>query len=83
MVFLEKVHQQLLHVCKRSSEKGCKLKQPVCLGNCASAVLRSLNIDTFHLRTFAQKLSNIDFSPKVLPLKDDEVVMSEMRLTSV
>ena len=25
-----------------------------------------------HLRTFAQNFSNIDFSPKLLPLKDDE-----------
>ena len=30
------------------------------------------------LRTFAQKFSNIDCSLKILPLKDDELVMSEM-----
>ena len=30
------------------------------------------------LRTFARKFSNIDFSLKILPLKDDELVMSEM-----
>ena len=30
------------------------------------------------LRTFAQNFSNIDFSLKILPLKDDELVMSEM-----
>ena len=30
------------------------------------------------LRTFARKCSNIDFFPKILPLKDDELVMSEM-----
>ena len=30
------------------------------------------------LRTFARKFSNIDFFPKNLPLKDDELVMSEM-----
>ena len=28
---------------------------------------------------FAQKFSNIDFFPKILPLKDDELVMSEMQ----
>ena len=32
------------------------------------------------LRTFARKFSNIDFLLKILPLKDDELVMSEMRL---
>ena len=30
------------------------------------------------LRTFAGKFSNIDFFLKILPLKDDESVMSEM-----
>ena len=29
-------------------------------------------------RTFARKFSNIDFFLKILPLKDDELVMSEM-----
>ena len=31
-----------------------------------------------HLRTFARKFSNIDFFLQILPLKDDELVMSEM-----
>ena len=30
------------------------------------------------LRTFARKYSNIDFSLRILPLKDDELVLSEM-----
>ena len=30
------------------------------------------------LRKFARKFSNIDFFLKILPLKDDELVMSEM-----
>ena len=30
------------------------------------------------LRTFARKFSNIDFFSAILPLKDDELVMSEM-----
>ena len=30
------------------------------------------------LRTFAQNFSNIDFFLKILPLKDHELVMSEM-----
>ena len=30
------------------------------------------------LRTFARKFSNIDFFLKILPLKDDELVMSKM-----
>ena len=30
------------------------------------------------LRTFTQKFSNIDFFLQILPLKDDELVMSEM-----
>ena len=31
-----------------------------------------------YLRTFARKFSNVDFCLKILPLKDDELVMSEM-----
>ena len=31
------------------------------------------------LRTFARKFSNIDFFLRILPLKDDELVMSEMQ----
>ena len=31
------------------------------------------------LRMFARKFSNIDFFLKMLPLKDDELVMSEMQ----
>ena len=30
------------------------------------------------LRKFARKFSNIDFFLRILPLKDDELVMSEM-----
>ena len=30
------------------------------------------------LRTFERKFSNSDFFLKILPLKDDELVMSEM-----
>ena len=30
------------------------------------------------LRTFARQFSNIDFFLQILPLKDDELVMSEM-----
>ena len=33
---------------------------------------------TRFLRTFARKFSNIDFFLKILPLKDDELAMSEM-----
>ena len=32
----------------------------------------------YALRTFARKFSNIDFFLKILPLKDDELVMSEI-----
>ena len=32
----------------------------------------------FPIRMFARKFSNIDFFLKILPLKDDELVMSEM-----
>ena len=31
-----------------------------------------------YLRTFARKFSNVDFFLKILPLKDDELVISEM-----
>ena len=33
----------------------------------------------WQLRTFARKFSNIDFFLRILPLKDDELVMSEMQ----
>ena len=32
----------------------------------------------YNLRTFARKFSNIDFFLRILPLKVDELVMSEM-----
>ena len=35
------------------------------------------------LRTFARKFSNIDVFLTILPLKDDELVMSEMSKTGV
>ena len=35
-------------------------------------------LSSTYLRTFARNFSNIDFSLKILPLKDDELVMSEM-----
>ena len=38
----------------------------------------NLKLSLFHLRTFARKFPNIDFFLKTLPLKDDELVMSEM-----
>ena len=49
----------------------------------ARAKLSSTIIDyhePFHqgLRTFARNFSNIDFFLKLLPLKDDELAMSEM-----
>ena len=35
-------------------------------------------VELFLLRTFAQTFSNIEFFLKILPLKDDELVMTEM-----
>ena len=34
--------------------------------------------DSQRLRTFAPNFSNIDFFLEILPLKDDELVMSEL-----
>ena len=42
-------------------------------------LLYSIKTVVSHLRTFAQKFSNIDFFLKISPLKDDELLMSEMR----
>ena len=39
--------------------------------------LRFVHTHRANLRTFARKFSNIDFFLKILPLKDDELVMSE------
>ena len=33
---------------------------------------------TLSFRTFARKFSNVDFFLRILPLRDDELVMSEM-----
>ena len=44
-----------------------------------SSVMSSFGDEsTDPLRTLARKFSNIDFLLKILPLKDDELVMSEM-----
>ena len=39
---------------------------------------RERPFDPAHLRTSARKFANIDFFVQILPLKDDELVMSEM-----
>ena len=44
----------------------------------APAAFFRLWIERCGLRTFARKFSNIDFFLKILPSKDDELVMSEM-----
>ena len=38
----------------------------------------SVQVAKSFLRTFARNFSNIDFFLKILPSKDDELVMSEM-----
>ena len=40
--------------------------------------LSDLKLKTAVLRTFARKFSKIDFFLRILPLKVDELVMSEM-----
>ena len=41
------------------------------------SVLRLETCGKYNLRTFARKISNIDFFLQILPLKDDELVMSK------
>ena len=43
-----------------------------------SSILHMSNDGCLNLRTFARNFSNIDFFLKILPLKDDELAMSEM-----
>ena len=43
-----------------------------------TAKLDAAQRKVYFLRTFAQNFSNIDFFLKLLPLKDDELAMSEM-----
>ena len=43
-----------------------------------SQARRILGTKLLFLRTFARNFSNIDFFLKILPLKDDELAMSEM-----
>ena len=40
--------------------------------------IKIIKFERSQLRTFARKFSNIDFFLKILPLKNDELVMSEM-----
>ena len=40
--------------------------------------IEELYAQEINLRTFARNFSNIDFFLKILPLKDDELAMSEM-----
>ena len=42
------------------------------------AVIQVKHRRDVNLRTFERKFSNIDFFLQILPLKDDELVMSEM-----
>ena len=44
----------------------------------AADVIQIQDVLWISLRTFARKFSNIDFFSEILPLKDDELVMSEM-----
>ena len=37
-----------------------------------------VSVENVLLKTLARKFSNFDFFLKILPLKDDELVMSEM-----
>ena len=51
------------------------------LKTCNHSVIEPFNLQNqvqLHLRTFARNFSNIDFFLKLLPLKDDELAMSEM-----
>ena len=47
-------------------------------GSDALPLSHSRIVEDRSLRTFARKISNIDFFLKILPLKGDELVMSEM-----
>ena len=51
------------------------LHAPNRIAKLTTCKMRRLN----QLRTFARNFSNIDFFLKILPLKDDELVMSEMQ----
>ena len=59
-----------------SFEKDSKLFFPSLFNACLS--LLPFYVKFEQLRTFARKFSNIDFFLEILPLKDDELVMSEM-----
>ena len=47
------------------------------VGGCDNLQKRERKLCSATLRTFATKFSNIDIFLKILPLKDDELVMSE------
>ena len=46
--------------------------------NILLTVIQTFTLGLNRLRTFVRKFSNIDFFLKILPLKDEELVMSEM-----
>ena len=61
-----------MFVAKKSERKIAKSAENV-------RFTRSYNKNLFQdLRTFARKFSNIDFFLKILPVNDDELVISEM-----
>ena len=78
----------MYHSRRQSRGKRQELREwfCTCTRSCARAddarIVRSrdaqCNTKESTLRTFARNFSDIDFFPKILPLKDDELVMSEM-----
>ena len=58
--------------------KLCEKRSRIFVG-IASSIFCCENLGRkLQLRTFARNFFNIDFSLQILPLKDDELVMSEM-----
>ena len=47
------------------------------MGDCGDGISLIIINNNNGLRTFARKFSNIDFFLEILPLKDDELVMSK------
>ena len=73
-----KLHALLTLKLKRFAKRNTQLIVYILIGFALiilSHLVRDLKVA---LRTFARKFSNIDFFLKILSLKDDELVMSEM-----
>ena len=73
LIARKKLHTAGKHVLHKRTQIAVKTKTFTIVTSNGRIIIQKLQ-----LRTFARNFSNIDFFLKLLPLKDDELAMSEM-----